>query len=369
MAEAAATAAKLPLRLAHLVFDELNDGVCLASPTGELLYANAAARRLMELKDDETSLCRALCARLDPRVGRCPLRTPGDPTRAVTFLGRHGPHAAYSWLGEQISKGQRWNDLRVRCLRVHQPGADGLHLALIEDASAERELERQRDDWRSMIAHDLRQPLSNIFAALKLIEETRAPHGAQDKLVPLALRSCARMMELLDLYLEVARLDSGASAVRLERVSVAQVVERAVAERALAAAARRIATELDVPPDLAVSAEPELLRRVVENLVDNAVKYNVDGGKVRVSARAREGAAEIRVSDTGRGIDPRDLPFIFDRFYQAEARRAGRLEGAGLGLTFCREALKRMGGEISAESDAGRGSTFTVLLRLSEAPS
>lgn len=356
------------LQAAYLLFDHVSDGVCFADAGGDLLYMNPAAERLLELPRDEgkpRNACELLCNRLlvdGHKAGvNCPLRRE-TPDPAVTFVGRYGPHRAYGWRGDSIRRSERWDDLRVRCLRV-----EDVHMILIEDVAAERELQRHRDDWQKMIAHDLRSPLTSIFAGLRLLEELHpaAAESSEDaKLISASLQSCRRMMELLDLYLDVAKLDAGAMKAAPSDVRLAPLVDEAVAELEPLAAARRIRLEKAVPADVVVRADPSLLRRVLENLLDNAVKYNVDGGSVRVSAGVLQGKARLIVKDTGRGIDPADLPFVFDRYFQAEARRAGRTKGTGLGLAFCKQALATMGGAIEVDSGRDEGSEFTVVIPL-----
>ncbi len=359
------------LSAVYSLFDHLTDGFCLADADGDVLYMNDAAKRLLELSGPQRhlpNLCRLLCERLQINGGcagpTCPLRDPKDPAQAVTFVGRHGPRASFNWRDDRVHRADRFRDLRVRCLRAKLPltgrSEDEVHVVLIEDASHEMELKRHRADWRSMIAHDLRAPLSGIFGALRLLEEV---HSSEDPdLVGLALRNCRRMMELLDLYLDVAQLDAAMMPVKLEDVELAGVAGDAVDEQRAAASAAGVLLELDVASALAARADRVLLGRVVGNLLNNAIKYNVKGGRVTVSAAKDDQGVALTVKDTGRGIAEVDLPHIFDRFYQAEARRAGRIKGNGLGLTFCKEALGLMSGEIGVASRIGEGSEFIVRL-------
>ena len=359
------------------LFDHLSDGFCLADSRGNAIYVNDAARRLLELPQGEAELnmCRLLCEHLAVEGGEhagatCPLRDGSHPASSVTFLGRHGPHSAFNWRGESIQRAERWTDLRVRCLRARLPldGHEGeeLHVIILEDASSEMDLRRHRADWRSMVAHDLRTPLTGIFGALRLLAEmhpeVKDGQSQDAKLVQLGLRNCERMIELLDLYLDVARIDAGAMPVRPEPLALLALAQDAVSEQSATAAAHDVTVELAIPPDLKAVADKSLLSRVFENIVNNGIKYNNPGGRLTISARAEPAGVEVSFADTGRGIEPGDLPFIFDRFYQAESRRSGRTKGNGLGLTFCKEALGRMGGSIAVESRLGQGSRFVVTL-------
>ncbi len=361
------------------LFDEVSDGVCLADARGRVVYMNPAAMALLEVAGPQASLeniCDALCRHMKDMPGQgCPLKEAVWSSRAVTYVSRHGPRSAYSWRDDRVEKSERWKDLRVRCLRTRLPGEAGgeeLHVVLVEDATAEMELRRHRADWRSMIAHDLRSPLTSIYASLRLLMELH-PEGAaasddSAKLVDVSYRSCRRMVELLDLYLDVARFDADAMPAHLEDVELSGVVAEQAEEQAALARERRVTVVQAVPEGTVARADRQLLKRVVENLLNNAIKYNVSGGRVELGASSRDGEAVLSCRDTGRGIEAQDLPFIFDRFYQAEARRAGRIQGNGLGLTFCKEAAALMGGSISVESRPGEGTTFEVVLKAAAKP-
>lgn len=368
---------KSKLWAVEALFDQLGDGVCIADASGDLLYVNPAARRLLELPDDTRTLenlCGLLCERLDgpglPKAAReCPLRRPeiDEAEKSVTFVGRHGPRPGYRWNRDAIKRSERFGDLRVRCLKSSLPLAgveEKLHIVLVEDASAELELQRHKEDWRAMIAHDLRAPLTSVYAGLRLLEDAHpGKRGDPDsELVQLGLRSCRSMMELLDLYLDVAQFDSGGAAARLEPVSVFDAVDEAVAEQSALAASRATVVELDVAPGIKALADRRLLKRVVENLLNNAIKYGDPGARVLIRAVETEDRVRVSVKDEGPGIEEKVLPFLFDRYYQAQARREGRIKGNGLGLTFCREAARLMNAELTVESSPGKGAEFSLSL-------
>ena len=171
------------------------------------------------------------------------------------------------------------------------------------------------------------------------------------------------MMELIDLYLDVAKLDAGQMAVESARLNLATVAHKCMEEQASLAAERRIDVSLDIPLVLTVEADDRLLSRVIQNVLNNALKFSPEGGRITISAApgARE-QVDVSIRDTGPGIDPEDLLRLFDRYHQAETRRAGRRPGTGLGLAFCREALEAMHGGISVESRLGSGSVFILHL-------
>jgi signal transduction histidine kinase len=239
-------------------------------------------------------------------------------------------------------------------------------LTIIEDATAERDLERHKEDWRNMIAHDLRNPLTNIFGTLRLLED-ETPEGTfspeETRMLGAAVRACRRMLELLNLYLDVAKLDAGLMTPHEEDVDLAELAKRAADEQEVAAREKGVALVASVAPGTAARADAALLSRVVQNLLGNALKFTGKGGRVEIAARrTADGGVELCVTDNGRGIPAEDFPRIFDRFYQSESRHAGRTEGTGLGLTFCREAVMAMKGRIYVQSIPGLGTQFVISL-------
>lgn len=343
------------------LFDRLTDGVCVTDSAGRLLYANDAAGRLLgpaRRKAEESALCGPLCGGIEGAAcgtdaANCPLKISRGPETAVTFTGTHAATG---------------RDLRVRCLRVSISG-DDLHLTLVTDDTAAAELERHKDDWRRMLAHDVRNPLTMALGSFRLFEEMGPQHvlDYEDlELIKSGVRNCRRIERLLDDYLQTDRLAEGAMPVRLELVDVPSLVRQVVAAHKPGALKRQKTVTGDAPAGLAARADPELLRRALTNLVDNALKFTADGGLITVIAYADAvaGSVRIRVADDGPGIPAADLERIFDRYYQVT--NAAPRHGLGLGLTFCRAALRAMGGDISVESEKGKGSAFTLTVPRAE---
>lgn len=349
------------------LLDCLTDGICIADAKGKLLYANLAAGRILGMTPEEASagsMCELLCERLKGDEGapfECPLRVPGGPEDAVTFRGRYHPPRGAAGAPEPEAR-----SVRVRCLRVRQAHGER-HFLVLEDASRSVDASRRREEWRHMFAHDLLSPLTNVLAVLRVIEDDGSGYAltAHDlEMIRLAVRSCERITELLDGYLTVARMEAGAMPLRLVPTDAGRLLRSCASAEEENARARRVSLETSAPEGVTASADPELLRRVLLNLTDNALKFTPAGGRVRVSALREGPEVVLRVEDDGPGIPAEDLPRVFDRFYQSKA--AGRDVGFGLGLTFCREAVRAMGGTVTAESVFGEGSSFTV--RLPAAP-
>lgn len=339
------------------LFDCLTDGFCIADDRGRLLYANASTGRLLGPGAREApfkTICELLCEALEGAClspASCPLNIPAGKVDALTCKGKYRPSG---------------RDLRVRCLRVRLPGRER-HFLIIEDVTALAESGRRREEWRQMLAHDFRAPLTVMHGALRLVEDLGAGHALEPgdlEQVRSGVRSARRLNDLIESYLDTARMEDGAMPVHAARVDLDLLIRGIVLEDSDYAGSKGLRLEEGAPSSLIARADPQLLRRALVNLVDNAVKFTLPGGHIRIEAARGDGEVLVRVADDGPGIPEADLPHIFDRFYRGEGRARGR--GLGLGLTFCRGALRAMGGEVSVETAEGEGSVFT--LRLPEAP-
>ncbi|NNN05757.1 MAG: PAS domain-containing sensor histidine kinase [Elusimicrobia bacterium] len=365
-------AALLPL------FDQLTDGICLSDDNGRILYLNPPAERLLGFGLDqigEASLCDLLCARLtcpdgDDCARACALKKAGSSATAATFQGRYGAKPFFAWRDDAISRVDERKSLRVRCLKTATAWLDRAHpgkrLTIIEDATAQERLETERADWRHMLAHDLRNPLTSIQAVLASLQDDAqggAPVTLDAENLRIGVANCRRMAELLDLYLDVAKLDAGLMPVEARELDGAEVAARCAADQEPLARSRGVSLTVRATDPARVLADESLLERILQNLLDNAIKYTPEGGRVELSLDAASPDVILfHVTDNGPGIPEEELPLLFDRYHQAQARRQGRTKGTGLGLAFCRRALSAMNGDIRVESTPGEGSRFSVLL-------
>lgn len=236
-------------------------------------------------------------------------------------------------------------------------------------AEAERAT-RLKDEFVATMSHELRTPLNAIVGWAGILRRDRRPESVQQgvEVIERNAKLQARMVEDL---LDMSRILSGKLAIELQRTDMAAVIEAAVAGVMPAADAKKVrlyaTTDLSAP----VIGDAERLQQVLWNLLSNAIKFTPANGMVMVIAReaGHEGArsVEISVSDTGQGIDSKFLPFVFDRFRQADASTTRRHGGLGLGLSIVKSLVELHQGTVEAQSDGeGRGSTFMVRLPLAE---
>lgn len=229
-------------------------------------------------------------------------------------------------------------------------------------AAAERELARLRQDFASMLVHDMRAPLDGIRLALGVLWRQEAHESPKWALLDNALGAVEDLGTLVDDLLQANRLEDEGFEPKVGKIALAPLVERSLTVLRPLAASRELALTADVPADLPmVMADPALTKRVIDNLVSNATKFT-DHGEVAIAARADGAVVRVEVRDTGPGIPDDVKARIFDRYFHLEQRKANRQGGFGLGLAFCERAVTAMGGTIGVRDAEGGGAVFTFTL-------
>jgi signal transduction histidine kinase len=211
------------------------------------------------------------------------------------------------------------------------------------------------------VSHELKTPSSALRARLEnLLDGVEQPDPA---LVGVMLQQTQRLSRLVDQLLDLSRFESGDVPLEIEPVELAALVERVVGEVAVARADREIRVRNLVAGDLLpIEADRERIHQVLFNLLDNAFRFTPPGGEVTVRAVRENGSCEVSVEDTGPGIPPEHLPFVFERFYRVDPSRSREDGGTGIGLAIARSVVEAHGGRIWAESNVGQGSRFRFVL-------
>jgi len=219
-------------------------------------------------------------------------------------------------------------------------------------------------DFVANVSHELKTPLTSIQGfAQAILDGTVDDHEGREHPAGVIYTEADRLRRLVEDLLELARFDSGQLRIARERVDL-QALLRSLVERL---SVRAVEAQVDLSFDLGrptiIIGDGDRLAQVFTNLVDNAIKHTQPGGKVRVWGEHAGGWISIHVDDSGSGIPADELSRIFERFYQLDKARAGGDDrGAGLGLAIAREIVDSHGGRLTAQSEVGRGSRFTVQL-------
>jgi signal transduction histidine kinase len=236
---------------------------------------------------------------------------------------------------------------------------EGGRLGLIRDLSARRELERRRRETQRLVSHELKTPLASIAGFGSMLERYPMSEEELKRVAGLIRGEAERLGEMVRVFLDLERLGAGQLEAERQKLDLSELVRRRCEFLAPPAVGRGQEIVLEAPEPVEVHGAPELLERVVDNLVGNALKYAPEGSVVEVTVAENGSAAIFAVRDHGPGIPAEALPRLFERFYRVPGSPAG---GSGLGLALVREVAQWHGGSVEVSSAPGEGARFTVRL-------
>jgi two-component system phosphate regulon sensor histidine kinase PhoR len=337
------------------VLSGMAEGVIAIDARRRLLFANASADKLFNL--DATAV-----GRLVPEL----IRSPQVQGAVEATLGSPEPYRG------EIVLTSREVSLRVhaRVLSVHGtplPGSPPPGAVLVfHDVTELRRLERMRQDFVANVSHELKTPLASIKAyAETLLDWALHDENVNTRFVKRIEEQADRLNQLILDLLSLARIESGQEVFEHKPLALTPVVGSCVESHRGRAESRGLSLGLDLGPlddDILIRADEEAVRQILDNLIDNAIKYTPEGGMVQVACRLEGDAVAIEVADTGIGIPRDDLPRVFERFYRVDKARSRELGGTGLGLSIVKHLVQSIGGQITVASRVGAGSQFTVQL-------
>ena len=248
----------------------------------------------------------------------------------------------------------------VRPVRQGDPAAVMIN---IEDITQQHVAEKSRNEFVAQVAHELRAPLSNIRLYVdSLLEDTDDP-AQRFRSVNVINLETKRLSRLVSDMLSVAEIEAGSMQIRCDDIRLDEIFEELRADYQPQADEKNISLTLTMPPKVPViQADRDKLMMALHNLIGNAVKYTPNGKRVDVNVEVDSDRFVMEVSDTGIGIGPDDLAKIFEKFYRAQDEQLAEIPGTGLGLSLAREVMRLHGGDITVESEHGKGSIFTLLL-------
>ena len=243
--------------------------------------------------------------------------------------------------------------------------SDGVVYAF-RSLTEERALEELKGEFIATVSHELRTPLAAIYGSAQTLlrEDIELDESGQKRLLDVIAQESERLSRIADDILFANKLDSGQFVLGEKRIDLLALAREVVDQmRACFASRDDISIDLAVPATIdSLVGDSDKLRQVLINLIDNAVKYSPDGGRIDVAVEARDGGVRISIRDEGIGIAPLEQRRIFGKFYRVDPALTRGVGGTGLGLYICRELVRRMEGRLSVRSEEGKGSTFIVEL-------
>ena len=321
------------------VTDHMREGLLVLDQDARILFCNRSARRLLEIRDRPVESQSVFTVRRD------------EPFREAVEKALAGGAAEASF-----STGRR----RVRLFA--NPVADGRGVQglvlLILDVTEREDRERLRREFSANVSHELKTPLMSISGRAEIMAQGLVKAGDMPRFAGEIYREAQRLLSLINDIMTLSSLDEGEGLLK-EKVELSAFTGKILERIRGAAESRDISLFLEAEP-AGISGIPRVLDQMIFNLLDNAVKYNREGGEIRVSVRASPGETVLSVADTGPGIGPDEQERVFERFYRVDKSRSGAVPGTGLGLAIVKHGAALHEAALELRSDGKTGSEFIL---------
>jgi two-component system phosphate regulon sensor histidine kinase PhoR len=333
-------------KLLDVALNEMREGLLVIDAEMRVVASNQAARNLFSNVHEEIDSRRLTELTRNPAIYDAFLD-------AVHGKERGGVKV------ETFQEGRRIFDLRVVPLQSSTGEILGAVGVLFDITRLER-LEIVRQEFLSNVSHELRTPLTAIMALAETLEAGAITDANNNRrFLSIIQKNAARMQHLIEDILELSAIEAGNVSVNPESIQLRSLVEDIVASLSTAAADRNVAVRNLIESHVQVFADPFRLMQMLTNLIDNAIKFNREGGTVTITC-GQSDRDRICVMDTGEGIASQHLDRLFERFYRVDRARSRDLGGTGLGLAIVKHLARAHGGEVAVSSRVGEGTQFTI---------
>jgi two-component system phosphate regulon sensor histidine kinase PhoR len=331
------------------LFNSMTEGVLVLDSTGRIQLANESLRKLFRLSKDvrgQTIMEAFRLQELAEVIRRL------EKERAVNGMELELPGMDERWL--QVSA----------AAVLDREGAHHGAILVFHDLTRLKQLENTRQEFVANVSHELRTPLSLIKGFVEtLLEGAKDDPARSTKFLQTIEKHTDRLTFLIEDLLTISRLESGGTAMNLQPVDLHAVVGRVLDDLKSKTAEKQVTVENQMPAGLWARADAERLHQVFSNLIENAIKYGRQSGKVTVGAQeTADSQVEAWVRDDGPGIPPEARERVFERFYRVDRARSRETGGTGLGLAIVKHIVQAHGGEVWVKSEQGGGATFFFTL-------
>ena len=335
----------------HSILSYMTDGVLATNRRGQITMINDMAKKQLGVENDEA---------LNQNI--LELLKIEDEYELRDLITQSPELMIYSQNvnGEYIS-------LRVRFALIRRESGfiSGL-VAVLHDTTEQEKEERERRLFVSNVSHELRTPLTSVKSYLEALDEGALSEPVAPDFIRVSLDETNRMMRMVTDLLHLSRIDNATSHLDVELINftafITFILNRFDKMRSQDQE-KKYELVRDYPiTSVWIEIDTDKMTQVIDNILNNAIKYSPDGGKITVSMKTTDDQMILSISDQGLGIPKEDLPKIFDRFYRVDKARSRAQGGTGLGLSIAKEIIKQHNGFIWAKSEYGKGSTFTIVL-------
>ena len=335
----------------HSILSYMTDGVLATNRRGQITMINDMAKRQLGVESDDA---------LNQNI--LELLKIEDEYELRDLITQSPEMMIYSQNvnGEYIS-------LRVRFALIRRESGfiSGL-VAVLHDTTEQDKEERERRLFVSNVSHELRTPLTSVKSYLEALDEGALYEPVAPDFIKVSLDETNRMMRMVTDLLHLSRIDNATSHLDVELINFTAFITF-ILNRFDKIRAQDQEKKYELVRDYPITSvwieiDTDKMTQVIDNILNNAIKYSPDGGKITVSMKTTDDQMILSISDQGLGIPKEDLPKIFDRFYRVDKARSRAQGGTGLGLAIAKEIIKQHNGFIWAKSEYGKGSTFTIVL-------
>ena len=335
----------------HSILSYMTDGVLATNRRGQITMINDMAKRQLGVESDDA---------LNQNI--LELLKIEDEYELRDLITQSPELMIYSQNvnGEYVS-------LRVRFALIRRESGfiSGL-VAVLHDTTEQEKEERERRLFVSNVSHELRTPLTSVKSYLEALDEGALYEPVAPDFIKVSLNETNRMMRMVTDLLHLSRIDNATSHLDVELINFTAFITF-ILNRFDKIRAQDQEKKYELVRDYPITSvwieiDTDKMTQVIDNILNNAIKYSPDGGKITVSMKTTDDQMILSISDQGLGIPKEDLPKIFDRFYRVDKARSRAQGGTGLGLAIAKEIIKQHNGFIWAKSEYGKGSTFTIVL-------
>ena len=335
------------------VLSYMSDGVIATNRLGQITMIKSTAQRLLNL-DRETATQMSILDILD-----------GENPYTYSELLSKTPEIHLS----RRDANDEFVTLRVNFALIRKESGfiSGL-VAVLHDATEQEKEERERRLFVSNVSHELRTPLTSVKSYLEALDDGALNEEIAPNFIKVSLDETNRMMRMISDLLALSRIDNKSTQLNVEMTNFTAFMTYILnrfgqikSQETNPGKSYEIIRDYPVN-SIWVEIDTDKMTQVIDNILNNAIKYSPDGGKITVSMKTTDTQLIVSISDQGLGIPKKDLPLIFDRFYRVDKARSRAQGGTGLGLSIAKEIVKQHNGFIWAKSEYGKGSTFTIVL-------
>jgi two-component system phosphate regulon sensor histidine kinase PhoR len=343
------------------ILGSMTDGLWVYDAGGEVVDVNQAALNMFGLASRAEAVEHGSFERLNLRDSEGRAVAPADMPYARALAGQTVPD--YLAMGKHLISG-RDLDLSIAAAPIESRGIVGAVL-VIRDITALQELDRKKDEFLSVASHELRTPLTTIKGYTQLLAQTVNDLSPDDRAtyINAVLGEIERMMGLISELLDVSRIETNRLQIHPQPIRWISFIEGRISAFRVQHPTRSLRFDVNAPETI-VTADPDRMRQVVDNLLSNALKYSAEGSDIDVRVAREDHHVATSVTDHGIGIPRDEIPQLFERFHRARNVSSRYYGGLGLGLYIARAIVEAHGGLIAVESEEGSGSTFTMRLPL-----